>query len=46
MSKLLLIDLDGTMIDTPHFQAWSNAAHRLAGKQLTQREYIDHIAWR
>lgn len=46
MSKLLLIDLDGTMIDTPHFQAWSNVAHRLAGKQLTQREYIDHIAGR
>ncbi|MCS3429813.1 hypothetical protein [Klebsiella sp. BIGb0407] len=44
MSKLLLIDLDGTMIDTPHFEAWRNAAHEFTGKQLTQQEYIDHIA--
>ena len=46
MSKLLLIDLDGTMIDTPHFEAWCNAAHEFSGKQLTRQQYIEHIAGR
>ncbi|QQZ39505.1 hypothetical protein IF690_15690 [Pseudomonas sp. SK3(2021)] len=46
MSTLLLIDLDGTLIDTPHFEAWRNAAYQLGGKELTQEEYIDHIAGR
>ncbi len=46
MPNLLLIDLDGTMIDTPHFEAWRHAAHEFSGKQLTQQEYIDHIAGR
>lgn len=46
MSKLLLIDLDGTLIDTPHFEAWCNASHEFSGKQLTQQQYIEHIAGR
>lgn len=45
MSKLL-IDLDGTMINTPHFEAWCNAAYEFSGKRLTQNEYIEHIAGR
>ncbi|VVQ23497.1 hypothetical protein PS925_05332 [Pseudomonas fluorescens] len=46
MSNLLLIDLDGTMLDTPHFEAWRNAALEFSGQQLTSQQYIEHIAGR
>ncbi|ENM5772124.1 hypothetical protein V4V48_003895 [Vibrio mimicus] len=46
MSTLLLIDLDGTLIDTPHFEAWRNTAFKIGGAELTHEEYIKHIAGR
>ncbi|VVO17977.1 hypothetical protein [Pseudomonas fluorescens] len=46
MPTLLLIDLDGTLIDTPHFEAWRNTAFKMGGTELTHEEYIDHIAGR
>lgn len=46
MATLLLMDLDGTLIDTPHFEAWRRTAFEMGGSELTHEEYIDHIAGR
>jgi len=46
MSALILLDLDGTLLDTPHFEAWRNTAFKIGGVELTLEEYIDHIAGR
>ncbi|MNO87848.1 hypothetical protein D3C76_792800 [compost metagenome] len=46
MSTLILIDLDGTVLNTPHFEAWRNTALKIGGTELTRNEYIDHIAGR
>ncbi|MNC25216.1 hypothetical protein D3C75_732950 [compost metagenome] len=46
MSTLILIDLDGTLLNTPHFEAWRNTAFKIGGIELIHEEYIDHIAGR
>lgn len=46
MSTLLLIDLDGTLINTPHFEAWRNTAYNFGCKELTKKEYTNYIAGR
>lgn len=46
MQTLLLLDLDGTIIDTPHFEAWRNVAHRIEGLELSYEQYIACIAGR
>lgn len=46
MSTLILIDLDGTLLNTPHFEAWRNTAFKIGGTELIHEEYIDHIAGR
>ncbi|MCC8457933.1 HAD hydrolase-like protein [Photorhabdus aegyptia] len=46
MQTLLLIDLDGTLIDTPHYEAWCNAAHKFGLTELTHEEYLANIAGR
>ncbi|PHM47436.1 HAD hydrolase-like protein [Xenorhabdus miraniensis] len=46
MQALLLIDLDGTLLDTPHYEAWRNAAHQFGLKELTHEEYLANIAGR
>lgn len=46
MSTLLLMDLDGTLIDTPHFESWRNTTFKMGGTELTHEEYINHIAGR
>jgi beta-phosphoglucomutase-like phosphatase (HAD superfamily) len=46
MSTLLLLDLDGTLIDTPHFEAWSYAARQFGMKDLAYDEYIAYMAGR
>ncbi|MCC8375999.1 MULTISPECIES: HAD hydrolase-like protein [Photorhabdus] len=46
MQTLLLIDLDGTLIDTPHYEAWRNAAHQFGLTELTHEEYLANIAGR
>ncbi|MBI6547552.1 HAD hydrolase-like protein [Xenorhabdus lircayensis] len=46
MQTLLLVDLDGTLIDTPHYEAWRNAARQIGAKELTHEEYLVNIAGR
>lgn len=46
MQTLLLLDLDGTIIDTPHFEAWRNVARQVEGQELSYEQYIAHIAGR
>lgn len=46
MSTLLLLDLDGTLIDTPHFEAWCYAAQQFGMKALAYDEYIAYMAGR
>jgi beta-phosphoglucomutase-like phosphatase (HAD superfamily) len=47
MQTLLLIDLDGTLIDTPHYEAWRNAAYQFGlTEELTHEEYLANIAGR
>ncbi|MDQ0126085.1 beta-phosphoglucomutase-like phosphatase (HAD superfamily) [Pseudomonas lini] len=46
MQSLIMIDLDGTLIDTPHFEAWRNTALIMGGTELTHEDYINHIAGR
>ncbi|WP_159086388.1 HAD family hydrolase [Burkholderia mayonis] len=44
MPTLLLLDLDGTLVDTPHYEAWRSAARRIGAEELTYPEYVTHIA--
>jgi len=44
MAKLLLLDIDGTIIDTPHYEAWQWAARRLGMTAPSPREYAASIA--
>lgn len=46
MPTLLLLDLDGTLVDTPHYEAWRSAARRIGADELTYPEYVAHIAGR
>jgi beta-phosphoglucomutase-like phosphatase (HAD superfamily) len=46
MRTLLLLDLDGTLIDTPHYEAWRYAARRIGIEDLTYEEYVIYIAGR
>lgn len=46
MQTLLLLDLDGTLIDTPHYEAWRRAASRVGIVDFTHREYVVHVAGR
>lgn len=46
MRTLLLLDLDGTLIDTPHYEAWRYAARQIGVEDLTYEEYIIYIAGR
>ncbi|MBD2803385.1 hypothetical protein ID855_01355 [Xenorhabdus sp. ZM] len=46
MQTLLLVDLDGTLIDTPHYEAWRNAARQIGAGELTHEEYLVNIAGR
>ena len=46
MQTLLLLDLDGTLVDTPHYEAWRNAAHRFGAGEFTYAEYLKHVAGR
>lgn len=46
MQTLLLLDLDGTLIDTPHYEAWRYAARQIGVEDLTYEEYIIYIAGR
>jgi len=46
MQTLLLLDLDGTIIDTPHYDAWRNAARGIGGQELSYEQYIACIAGR
>lgn len=43
---LLLLDLDGTLIDTPHYQAWDYAARQIGVDDLSYAEYVAYIAGR
>ncbi|NRO95058.1 hypothetical protein GWC77_03770 [Paraburkholderia sp. NMBU_R16] len=43
---LLLLDLDGTLIDTPHYQAWDYAARQFGVDDLSYAEYVAYIAGR
>lgn len=45
-SSLLLLDLDGTMIDTPHYEAWRSAGNRMGAPGLTREEYLTSISGR
>jgi beta-phosphoglucomutase len=44
MDNLLILDIDGTVIDTPHCEAWQWAAAQLEMPTLTCQEYADHVA--
>ena len=46
MQTLLLLDLDGTIIDSPHFEAWRNVARQMEGQELSYQQYIEYIAGR
>ncbi|ERT14546.1 hypothetical protein QPK14_17640 [Photorhabdus temperata subsp. temperata] len=46
MQTLLLVDLDGTLIDTPHYEAWRKTARQIGDKELTHEEYLVNIAGR
>lgn len=46
MRSLLLLDLDGTLIDTPHYEAWCSAAKLLSLRVPTSEEYTDLISGR
>ncbi|NWC77465.1 hypothetical protein HX823_25645 [Pseudomonas sp. P7759] len=46
MQTLLLLDLDGTILDTPHYEAWRNVARRIEGQELSYGQYIACIAGR
>ena len=46
MKSLLLLDLDGTIIDTPHFEAWRIVARRIEGLELSYEQYVACIAGR
>lgn len=46
MSTLLLLDLDGTLIDTPHFDAWCNAVRQFGIEELSYNEYVAYMAGR
>ncbi|WP_206951864.1 hypothetical protein [Trinickia acidisoli] len=46
MKKLLLLDLDGTLIDTPHYEAWCYAARQIGIENLSYEEYAVWIAGR
>lgn len=46
MQTLLLLDLDGTIIDTPHYDAWRNVALGIGGLELSYEQYIACIAGR
>lgn len=46
MQTLLLLDLDGTLIDTPHYEAWRCASRKIWIDELTHEEYIIYIAGR
>lgn len=46
MSELLLLDLDGTLLDTPHYEAWRNAAFKVQGIELSREDYSRHVAGR
>ncbi|PPK46737.1 beta-phosphoglucomutase-like phosphatase (HAD superfamily) [Trinickia symbiotica] len=46
MQTLLLLDLDGTLIDTQHYEAWRSAARRVWTEDLTHEEYFMHMAGR
>ena len=46
MQSLLLLDLDGTIIDTPHFEAWRIVARRIEGLELSYEQYVACIAGR
>lgn len=46
MQTLLLLDLDGTLIDTPHYEAWCYAARQMGVEDFTYEEYVTCIAGR
>ncbi|WP_354682253.1 hypothetical protein [Cupriavidus necator] len=46
MSSLLLLDLDGTLIDTPHYEAWRSAGEAMGAPGLTREEYLTVISGR
>lgn len=46
MNTLLLVDLDGTIINTPHYEAWSSATQKLISKKLTHIQYLSYVAGR
>jgi beta-phosphoglucomutase-like phosphatase (HAD superfamily) len=46
MKPVLLLDLDGTLIDTPHYEAWRRAAARIGVIDFTYQEYVVHLAGR
>jgi beta-phosphoglucomutase-like phosphatase (HAD superfamily) len=46
MPDLLLLDLDGTLIDTPHYEAWNLAISALGLRPITVDEYIESVAGR
>jgi beta-phosphoglucomutase-like phosphatase (HAD superfamily) len=46
MRTLLLLDLDGTLVDTPHYEAWRNAARCIGAGEFTFEEYLAHVAGR
>lgn len=46
MQTLLLLDLDGTIIDTPHYEAWRNVGRQIEGQELSYEQYIACIAGR
>ena len=46
MQTLLLLDLDGTLIDTPHYEAWRRAAQGVGITDFTYHEYVAYVAGR